>query len=199
MEEPLYEDNNKEMMSVNQMSKWVFAGILILVLILSIVDITKSVQGGIKPWIGRYFEEHYSYLFTKPVADAAPALVEISDEIEEEMVEEPVVEDNSNYPFDAEGFIFSSSNAEYLNEEMLDALRYVDGFDFGELLGFARNEIYARHGFPFNVDGKYYAHYSQYEWYNSIEHNDVPEENLNQYEKANIDFIVSVEEREGYR
>lgn len=101
--------------------------------------------------------------------------------------------------FDENGFLFADSNERLLSEEEVYALKDVEGMEFKELLGFARNEIYARYGYPFNQDGPYYSHYMQYEWYSSMSSMKVGDTDFNEYEIANRDLIVSIEKREGYR
>lgn len=101
-------------------------------------------------------------------------------------------------PFDSNGFIFADSDSRYLTDSEVYALREVEGYEFQDLLGFARNEIYARHGYPFDPEGKYYPYYMQYSWYSDISHQTVEEGNLNDYEKANINLIVRIESEYGY-
>ncbi len=101
--------------------------------------------------------------------------------------------------FDNEGFIFGDSDTCLLTEEELYQLQGMEDYDFKTLLGFARNEIYARHGYEFNDEGIYYPHYMQYEWYSGMSRKIVNDTDLNEYEIANRNLIVSVEEREGFR
>ena len=55
----------------------------------------------------------------------------------------------------------------------------------------ARNEIYARHGYIFdNPDLQEY--FGDMEWYNPTT-KDVSDSALNEYEKANIELILSLE------
>ena len=101
--------------------------------------------------------------------------------------------------FDENGFVFPDSNERYLTEEEVYALYLVEEYDFQTLLGHARNEIYARHGYAFNENGEYYPFYMQYDWYRNMEHHVVSDSELNEYEQANRDLIVAVERKEGYR
>ena len=55
--------------------------------------------------------------------------------------------------FDENGFVFPDSNERYLTEEEVYALNDAEEYDFQTLLGHARNEIYARHGYAFNENG----------------------------------------------
>lgn len=123
---------------------------------------------------------------------------------------ESVVETTENYEpaesevseksaFDENGFVFADSNSRYLTEEEVYALQDMEEYDFQTMLGFARNELYARHGFAFNEKGQYYPFYMQYDWYKNVEHHVVKDSELNEYEKANRDLIVGIERKEGYR
>ena len=61
------------------------------------------------------------------------------------------------------------------------------------MLGYARNEIFARHGNLFETP-KYANHYSQYAWYNNTpEKADVGYPDLNEYEIANVELIKQFE------
>lgn len=117
--------------------------------------------------------------------------VESFEEVEESAIEECV--------FDEIGFIFYNSHERYLSRDEVMALRDSEEYDFKTLLGFARNEIYARKGYPFSEGGKYYTYYMQYEWYQNMEHGEVTDSMINDYERANIDLIVGIEKEEGYR
>lgn len=89
--------------------------------------------------------------------------------------------------FDPNGFVFADSSERYLSPEELIGLS-------AEMLGFARNEIFARNGNLFRKD-KYIQHFSAYDWYNSIPNKryDIDLEELNPYERANV---VLIQERE---
>ena len=86
-----------------------------------------------------------------------------------------------------------------MSEDEVYALRDNEEYDFQTLLGFARNEIYARRGYAFKEDGPYYPFYMQYEWYSDIPHSVFGDEVFNEYEIANRDLIVKIEKREGYK
>lgn len=96
-------------------------------------------------------------------------------------------------------FVFPDSNERYLTEEEVYALNDAEEYDFQTLLGHARNEIYARHGYAFNENGIYYPFYMEYDWYRNMEHHVVSDSELNEYEQANRDLIVAIERKEGYR
>ena len=101
--------------------------------------------------------------------------------------------------FDENGFVFPDSNERYLTEEEVYALNDAEEYDFQTLLGHARNEIYARHGYAFNENGIYYPFYMEYDWSRNMEHHVVSDSELNEYEQANRDLIVAIERKEGYR
>lgn len=63
-----------------------------------------------------------------------------------------------------------------------------------EMVGFARNEIFARHANLFRTK-KYADHYSQYAWYRNIPNKwyHVSLDDLNQIERANVARIQSWE------
>lgn len=132
-----------------------------------------------------------------------PFVIELKDEITAETTapyetENTEAEENTSV-FDENGFVFSDSDVRYLTEEEVYALRDVGEYDFQTLLGYARNELYARHGFAFNENGQYYPYYMQYEWYQNADHHVVKDSEFNEYERANRDLIVEIERREGYR
>lgn len=113
---------------------------------------------------------------------------------------ETETEETQNYAgFDENGFLFGDSDSRYLTEEEIYQLQYIEGYDFQTLLGFARNEFYARKGYAFNPDGKYYAYYMQYGWYSGMEHGEVTDDMFNEYERKNLDLIIRIEVEMGYR
>lgn len=94
--------------------------------------------------------------------------------------------------FDENGFVFPDSDSRYLSYEEVEALFDTAQMDYYELLGYARNEIFARHGNEFD-SSKYTNHYSQYSWYNSLNLHKVQDSELNDYEKSNIQTIQDAE------
>lgn len=97
--------------------------------------------------------------------------------------------------FAEEGVIFKDSNERELRMEEIEALKQRTDMDYQEALAYARNEIYARMGYNFGHEGgKYTEHYSQYQWYRDITKKTVTEDMFNQYERANIDLILRMEE-----
>ena len=119
---------------------------------------------------------------------------------QQEATEETSEEANNTATgFDENGLLFWDSNERYLSEDEIYALKNNEEYDFQTLLGFARNEIYARRGYAFKEDGPYYPFYMQYEWYSNMSHDVFGDEVFNEYEIANRDLIVEIEKREGYR
>ena len=119
---------------------------------------------------------------------------------------EEITNDNTNISiedvFDENGFIFADSNVRYLSDndiiELIDIIRIdgtVDNNLLAEILGFARNEIFARYGNAFNTE-KYINHYYQYGWYTYMDKTpDIGFESLNEVEIANVNYIQGLEER----
>lgn len=89
------------------------------------------------------------------------------------------------------GFVFADSSSRYLTGAELEGLSQ-------EMLGFARNEIFARNGNLFRTD-KYRDHYTSYAWYNNIPYKryDVDLEELSAIERANVALIQQYEARFG--
>ncbi len=65
-----------------------------------------------------------------------------------------------------------------------------------EQLGYARNEIFARHGRPFKTQ-KYKDYFAKCSWYkvNSAYNLADDKSNLNEIERANVDFIIAQENK----
>lgn len=83
-------------------------------------------------------------------------------------------------------YILPESSERYLDYPDLEG---IDGFE----LELARNEIYARHGRLFDTE-EIQEYFDNCTWYNgTIAPEDFDESVLNQYEKANIDFILQKE------
>lgn len=76
--------------------------------------------------------------------------------------------------------ILPYSSSEYLTEEEVEALPY-------DALQYAINEIYARHGRIF-VDKDVRDYFNSMPWYSGTK-DDVPMNELNKYEKANIELL----------
>lgn len=101
--------------------------------------------------------------------------------------------------FKETGFVFPDGDLRELTEEEIYELKNIEEYDFKTLLSFARNEFYARKGFAFRKDGDLGSHYTQYDWYNELEYREVTSDMFNSVERKNIDLIISVEKKEGYR
>lgn len=108
--------------------------------------------------------------------------------------ESPVPAQNST-AFDENGFLFPGSDTKLLTAQDLSALNPQDGYSRLDLLGFARNEIYARHGNAFTKE-VYQNHYSQYGWYNSLSKHKVENDELSEIELKNLDLIMAAEQAE---
>ncbi len=86
-----------------------------------------------------------------------------------------------------DNYILPDSDTRYYTESELSGLSEDE-------LRLARNEIYARHGRKFDAEDlqEYFGNQSWYE--GTIEPSDFSESLLNEYEKANVDTIMAVEE-----
>lgn len=82
-------------------------------------------------------------------------------------------------------YIFPESNSRCLSESEVTALSK-------EQLGYARNEIYARHGYVFNID-KYVKYFNSKSWYKPDPSFVASDSNLNQYEIENYRLIQKYE------
>ena len=89
-------------------------------------------------------------------------------------------------------YILPDSDAKYLSDADLS------GFD-ADMCRKARNEIFARHGRKFN-DTALQEYFNSKSWYTPTTEPDAFSESvLNEYEKANKDFIASYEAKMGFR
>lgn len=95
------------------------------------------------------------------------------------------------------GIVFPDSNERLLTIRDVDELSLISGYSEKELLRFAVNELYARHGYLFQTE-KYAEHYNSYgfEGYTDAE---TAVSNFNEYELANLSFLCSIENARGYR
>lgn len=192
-------ENTRKKYTVKSMSKKVATWIIAILIGLFIVDLIRSSQAGTSPWISRYMEVHYPGVLDALSDGNSSDSMAATEEAAAVETGVSVEKAESDSVFDADGFIFPDSADEYLTEDELYELKYDEEYSFEDLLGFARNEIYARHGFPFKEGGRYFNHYIQYDWYNELEHNDVSDGELNEFEHANVDLIANIETREGFR
>lgn len=100
--------------------------------------------------------------------------------------------------YQEEGYFFKESNTAYLDKTAVRE-RYASIYTATQNadttardIRYAINEIYAKKGYDFTgSDYEYY--FFDREWYKPIQGKVVREEELNQFEKANIDFLVSLE------
>lgn len=161
-----------EKMRVCEMSKKIINCMMIVVIVLIITDIVRSEQKNTVSWTSRYMEYYASNIY------------------------QSFKKEDYNL-FDENGFLFPNSDKKYLTNDDLYALKKVEDYKFKELLGFAKNEIYARHGLSFKKNGKYYKFYMKYDWYNKIKHKGAVEKDLNKYEKKNIKKIMSIKAKKG--
>lgn len=105
------------------------------------------------------------------------------------------------------GFYFANSAEDYLDKDQLyhifKQMYYCDyrrnNYDkVLETIRYAINEIYARKGYDF-TGTKYEEYFNNKDWYHPITHKKITEEELNSYEKANIDLLVEEENKyKGY-
>ncbi|WP_258107238.1 YARHG domain-containing protein [Christensenella minuta] len=119
----------------------------------------------------------------------------VSNESEANNAETSTSHTNANL-FDANGYVFADSSNRFLSREEVLALKGNDQYSRIEIMGYARNEIFARHGNLFDTP-KYSKHYSQYSWYQALNLHKVQDSELNEYEKANIDLIKECEKTAG--
>lgn len=86
-----------------------------------------------------------------------------------------------------ENYILENSDSHYYSEKELE------NYDL-EKLGYARNEIFARHGMIFSEDGKYQQYFENQSWYEGkIDKDNFDDSVLNDYELKNIQTIKIVE------
>jgi phosphate transport system substrate-binding protein len=97
--------------------------------------------------------------------------------------------------FDSEGFVFPDSDTRRLTRADFDRLAQQAQSDaeVRELLGFARNEIFARHGHIFK-SAIYSDHFGKYEWYHALPRGTVMLDDLSAIEQDNVRLIRSWED-----
>ncbi len=74
-------------------------------------------------------------------------------------------ENNGASPFDSDGLVEAESISRQLSYSELWDIPATKDYTLLQLLGYARNEMFARAGHKFNESGSYYKHFSQYSWY----------------------------------
>ena len=114
-------------------------------------------------------------------------------------VQDTVTQNEMQSPVDDEGVVFAKSSSEMLSEEMVLALSDDRTVGFQRLLRMSINEIYARHGQLFNDGEVNDIHYQKYNWYRETNKHVVEWDEFNDIEKANLRFLISIEEEYGYR
>lgn len=86
------------------------------------------------------------------------------------------------------------SDSRYITEKDLDGLTQ-------EQVALARNEVYARHGLTFKTES-IRTYFEGKSWYRPVEGLEAASFNasaFNEYEKANVEFILSYEQEKGWR
>lgn len=94
--------------------------------------------------------------------------------------------------------IFDKCSSNYLEEGEIYKL-YSDKESFCEQLQFYINLIYARHGQAFERGGASDAYFQEQEWYEQLVKKEVGYEELNEFEQENVNLLVGILKREGYR
>lgn len=131
-----------------------------------------------------------NYICVSPDAEVSDETMEklrtisyyISVELSPVQVEEEADEEEVEAVSTGGDFIISGSDSRYLTEADIEGMSVSS-------LRLARNEIYARHGRRFN-DSSIQSYFDSQPWYNgTISPDSFDESVLNQYEKANIEFI----------
>lgn len=108
----------------------------------------------------------------------------------------------NNLSLNTTGFVFSDSSHTTITEEDISNLKYralASEYTHQELLRFAINEIYARHGHSFSIGGKYSNFYNQFDWYNKLPKKKVLWSDFNSTESTNLNLLLQVEKENGYR
>ena len=113
--------------------------------------------------------------------------VETDKEIQETETENKLIE-----------VIFDKCSSNYLDEEEIYEL-YSDKESFCDQLQFYINLMYARHGQAFERGGDSDAYFQEQEWYQQLVKKEVSYEELNEFEEKNVNLLVGILKREGYR
>lgn len=93
------------------------------------------------------------------------------------------------------GIVFPESSTSLLSEKDIETLKAGD--DFQNKLRAAINEIYARNNLDFEKES-ITEYYLQFDWYNPVRE-EVPWEDFNTIEQANLALLIRVEEEYGFR
>lgn len=98
------------------------------------------------------------------------------------------------------GYIFEDSSQAYLNQEEVERRYFYetmitqDPASTVQEIRYAINEIYARKNYDF-TGTDYERYFQDKNWYSPVTGKTVQEEELNRYEKANIDFLADLEKQ----
>ena len=87
-------------------------------------------------------------------------------------------------------YLIPDSDTRQLTEEELWYWQY-------DALGYVLNEIFARHGYHFDPDGKYYAYFNEQDWYEEstrFSSNEKVLDQMSQIEWANEELVKHVRE-----
>ena len=105
--------------------------------------------------------------------------------------------------FSRDGFLFPDSSTVRLTTSEIRELRDVAAANaetYRDLLRYAVNEIYARHGYRFESGLRFDAFYSQFEWYRALpKQSTVSWSEFNDVESYNLGLLLAEEEKNGYR
>lgn len=99
--------------------------------------------------------------------------------------------------FFTNGQVFPDSASVKISQEDLNSLREKSDNDLAYriLIRYSVNEIYARHGYPFDESGLFFPHYNEYAWYDRNPYNDVTDNDLTDVEVYNKNLLVEEERR----
>ena len=75
-------------------------------------------------------------------------------------------ENKDKSPFDKNGLVMAKSITDELTTDELWDIPQTSDMTLLDLLGYARNEMFARGGHKFNDGTNYFKHFSKYSWYN---------------------------------
>lgn len=125
---------------------------------------------------------------------------ELIEEIQSnDVVTEDVIIELTPEGFDLDGFLFPDSAGRFLSKAEIEERRDESSLNYKDFLGYARNEIFARWGYPFKEGGVYHEHYSNYDWYKNMKPYAVVYNEFNKYEKENVNLIIELEKENGFK
>lgn len=100
---------------------------------------------------------------------------------------------------DADGFVFGESNQRVLTKDEIMDLENRTDYDMKTLLNLAINEIYARNGQKFKEGELFSEHFNNYEWYKKLEKKRVTFNDFNEFEWENVNQLVDISKKLGFR